>query len=338
MYQLNFKGSHYDAGLQFGSKIKSEGWKLKEQTITDISEERMEYVGNAVEIYQREYPEILEEIKGIADGQEMEFELLAAFILGMYSFTIDNHCTCIALRTSENHMIFGRNSDFLVELESKYGSYCYDLDNSYRFIGNSTAFVEMEDGINEHGLAVGFTFIYSREKKLGLNAGIIVRYLLEKCRTVEECIKALEAMTIGSAQTLTIADPSGDMAVVECNAHELVTIRPKERPCVYTTNHFNSVSMKKYMEAPEDILFSHLRYKVASEALSKEEEYTFDFVKDLLSGKKGFMCQYDRALGADTVWSSLYDLTALKYYRCEGNPSREIYKEDLRMQSSCKKK
>ena len=43
---------------------------------------------------------------------------------------------------------------------------------------------------------------------------------------------------------------------------------------------------------------------------------------DLLTGKKGFLCQYDRATGKDTVWSVVYDLKRRRIYRAEGNPSR----------------
>lgn len=328
---LSFKGSHYDAGLQYGSMLKANGCLLKDGVLSGLSDERKLYAVKAMEIYKREYPEILEEIRGIAEGQDLYMEALGAFLLGMYSFTIDNHCTCIALETTEKHILFGRNSDFLVELEDQYGSFYYALDNSYRFIGNSTAFVQMEDGVNQYGLAVGLTFIYSKEKIPGFNAGILVRYLLEKCKTVEECLKALKNLTIGSAQTLTLADSSGNMVVVECNAHEVVIIRQNSHKCVYTTNHFNSPSMRKYMEPPEDVLFSHLRYEVASKALIENHDYSFDFLKDLLSGRMGFMCQYDRNLGADTVWSVIYDLTDSKIYRCDGNPSREQYKEDTRM-------
>ena len=50
----------------------------------------------------------------------------------------------------------------------------------------------------------------------------------------------------------------------------------------------------------------------------------------LLSGKHGFLCQYDRKTGKDTVWSVIYDLTNKKIFRTEGNPSRKKYKEDTR--------
>ena len=52
--------------------------------------------------------------------------------------------------------------------------------------------------------------------------------------------------------------------------------------------------------------------------------------KELLSGKHGFLCQYEKKSGKDTVWSVVYDLKNLKIYRAEGNPSRCRFREDER--------
>ena len=47
----------------------------------------------------------------------------------------------------------------------------------------------MEDGINEYGLAIGLTAVYPTVKQLGLNAGMMLRLFLEKCKTVDEVIQ-----------------------------------------------------------------------------------------------------------------------------------------------------
>jgi len=56
-----------------------------------------------------------------------------------------------------------------------------------------------------------------------------------------------------------------------------------------------------------------------------------EYAKATLSGKYGFMCQYDRKKNADTVWSVVYDLKRKQVWRVEGNPSRKPFKEDIRM-------
>lgn len=129
----------------------------------------------------------------------------------------------------------------------------YNLDNSYSFNRNTTAFVEMEDGINEYGLAVGFAFIYPKTRKASINSGMLVRYLLEKCKTTKEAIQNIKILPIASAQTLTIADRNGDIAVIECNPEKVEIIRPnQDGNFVTTANNFNSEVLKEYKH-PESV-------------------------------------------------------------------------------------
>ncbi len=59
--------------------------------------------------------------------------------------------------------------------------------------------------------------------------------------------------------------------------------------------------------------------------------FSVDLIRDILSGKYGFMCQYDRKLDADTVWSVIYDIRNSEIYRVEGNPKRKTFKKDPRL-------
>ena len=48
-------------------------------------------------------------------------------------------------------------------------------------------------------------------------------------------------------------------------------------------------------------------------------------------GNKGFMCQYDKSLNFETIWSSTFDLDSLTIYRSEGNPRKCKYVKDERL-------
>lgn len=56
----------------------------------------------------------------------------------------------------------------------------------------------MDDGVNEYGLAVGLTFVYPKVRKYGFNAGMLVRYILEKCQTTQEALSFLKSVPIAS--------------------------------------------------------------------------------------------------------------------------------------------
>ena len=51
-------------------------------------------------------------------------------------------------------------------------------------------------------------------------------------------------------------------------------------------------------------------------------------------GNKGFMCQYDKSLNFETVWSSIFDLDSLTIYRSEGNPRKCKFIKDERLKSN----
>jgi predicted choloylglycine hydrolase len=338
MYHGRFKGTHYEAGFKYGSMLRKHGVIINGSPTFEITQEMKKFAADCAILYEEYYPEVIQEIKGMADGQETSFEILSQILFPMYCFRPKNHCTCFAISDHEN-MIFGRNSDFLVSIEKLYMNCIYSLDGVYAFNGNTTAFIQMEDGMNEHGLAVGLTFIYPHIRKPGLNAGMLLRYLLEKCKNVEEAITALKKLPIASAQTLTIADKEGDIAVVECNSKKFTVVYPKENEnFVVTANDFNSEELKEF-RTPDyiDDWQSHDRYNTAKEALvANKKKYSLEFAMNLLAGKYGFMCQYDRKKNTDTVWSVVYDVKNRKIYRVEGNPSRKMFKEDVRMKNVLK--
>lgn len=166
MYHGRFKKSHYEAGFNGGRLLYENHKKISDNPTFKITKERRKFADKCLSIYEKFYPEVLDEIKGLANGQNGTYEDFYTFLLSMYCFEFDNHCTCFAF-SDHNNIILGRNSDFLVSLEKLYMNCLYHLDKAYAFNGNTTAFIEMEDGMNEYGLAVGLTFIYPTIVKPG---------------------------------------------------------------------------------------------------------------------------------------------------------------------------
>ncbi|WP_343208047.1 C45 family autoproteolytic acyltransferase/hydolase [Anaerolentibacter hominis] len=332
MYHTRWKINHYEAGYHYGKRLREHGAKLTDILPRKEIPGRKEFCEACILVYQREYPQILAEIRGIADGQEMPFSELSEFLLGMYNYTAQTFCTCFACR-QDDQVIFGRNSDFVTALEDTYDSCYYQLDGCYSFIGNTTSMSQIEDGVNEWGLAAGLTFVWPVVKAPGLNAGFLVRYILENCRDVPEALLALENLTVSSSQTITLADRKGNMAVVESNSEKRSVLTPLPgQSFVAAANDFHSSELKACRAPAEDLIHSGERYQTACGALKEfQGRYSAEFARDLLAGKYGFMCQYDRTAGMDTVWSSLYLLNENKVFRCEGNPSRKKWLEDNRL-------
>ena len=102
---------------------------------------------------------------------------------------------------------------------------------------------------------------------------------------------------------------------------------------VCATNTFHLPGMVGYNNDKIDNWFAEERYQTLYSAFSeKNGGFNFPFAEKLLSGDYGFLCQYDRSTGKDTVWSVIYDMKRHKIYRSEGNPRRHKFKEDTRFQ------
>ena len=66
---------------------------------------------------------------------------------------------------------------------------------------------------------------------------MLLRLMLETCRTVEQALALARRVPIASAQTLTLADAGGAIAVLECNSSRLEVVRRRRagRLCVPPT-------------------------------------------------------------------------------------------------------
>ncbi len=332
MYHVHFRGTHYQMGYHWGAALAKRGHFLLAHIPFEITPDRIAFAEACLPIYQRYFPEILEEIQGLASGQNCKAALLQAVLFSMYAMPPACNCSCFAV-SNRTHILFGRNSDFLTALERLNMNVIYRFSSaSYDFTGNTTAFLEMEDGINAHGLAIGLTAVSPTSIKAGFSAGLLLRFCLEKCRRTAEVIQLIKRLPIASAQTFTIADTSGEIAVIESCADGCVVLSSTtQQPFVCATNLFCSPELSAQQNLEVDNWQAQTRYDTLSRTLSADaKEFDVQKAQQLLAGENGFLCQYDRSTGKDTVWSVLYDLNGQAIYRVEGNPNRCKFCRDER--------
>lgn len=64
-----------------------------------ITEERKEFAKKCISVYQEYYPEILDEIRGIADGQGTSYEDMYTFLLSMFLLNLIINVRVLQLQT-----------------------------------------------------------------------------------------------------------------------------------------------------------------------------------------------------------------------------------------------
>ena len=342
MYHLRLKGDHYEMGVKQG-KIFNRGQVTFPLQLDGF---QLEHGKQSEVILRKFFPEVCEEIKGVSDSINADYLHFASWMLcmGCCMYNLERNipvevrgCTAFAY-AADGRVIYGRNNDLPPYLRDGSKSEIYAPKNGNRFNITTSSFINGEEGLNEHGLAVAMTFVMTGQGKIraGFNSCFIVRYLLEKANNTEQAILLLCDLPTASNCNILLADKDGRMAVVECtpsakNIREAETFDNGRIVC--TVNSFTSDKMKTYDDSDGNDYDSHKRYQVVMDSFSSErirEDY-IETTKRCLRGDYGFMCQYDNEPDFETVWSSIFDLKNLTIYRAEGDPRKKKFVKDNRL-------
>lgn len=341
MYHLRLKGSHYQMGVKRGNIFK----KANISFPLLLDDFQLQH-GKESEIILKEFfPEVCEEIRGVTDTIGEDYMKFVSWMLcmGCCMYNLENNfpleirgCTAFAFSKGE-FVIYGRNNDLPPYLKDGSKSEIYAPENGNKFNITTSSFINGEEGINEHGLAVAMTFVLTelKEIKAGFNSCFIVRYLLEKANNTDHAMSLIMDLPVASNCNILLSDKSGKMAVVECTPTKK-KVREAQKSkmgnVICTVNSFISDEMKPYDFAKGNDYHSYTRYCVVmNHLLNISDDDPIDSTEKLLKGEYGFMCQYDDEPDFETVWSSIFDLKTLMIYRAEGDPRKKKFITDSRL-------
>ena len=341
MYHLRLKGNHYDMGVKRGNIFKKSGiiFPLCLDTF------QLEHGQQSEKILNRYFHEVCDEIKGVSDTINEDYLRFVSWMLAMgcCMYNLDKNypleirgCTAFAVKY-QNKIYYGRNNDLPPYLKKGSKSEIYKPTSGYAFEITTSSFINGEEGINEMGLAVAMTFVLTDLKDIqpGFNSVFVVRYLLEKAKDVNHAIQLLEPLPVASNMNILLADRSGNMKVVECTPYQKHIRKPIELDngitFICTVNHLTSSKMKKYELAGDTYKASERYMTVCNAFKNYNNEDMVEYIQSILKGEHGFICQYEKALNFETVWSSIFDLQTLDIYRVEGNPEKKKFIEDKRL-------
>lgn len=341
MHKIRLAGSHYEMGVELGKFF------LREQVTFPIhlDQFQIEHGRRSEKILREIFPQACREIQGVSDTLGLDYLTFASWMLcmGCCMYNLERNipgevrgCTAFAC-CKEGKRIYGRNNDLPPYLREGCKSEWYIPKNGNEFILNTSSFINGEEGLNEHGLAVAMTFVMTGLDKIrpGLNSCFLVRYLLEKADTVGKAIALLMDLPVASNCNILLADSGGDMAVVECTPFQKKVRNARgygEEKLICTVNSFTSPEMRPYDDSRGNDYDSEKRYQVVLDAFADRfQGDVAEDVKALLRGEYGFMCQYDREPDFETVWSSVFDLESLRIFQTEGDPRKYLFALDDRL-------
>ena len=324
MYHPRLYGSFYGMGFKYGSL-------LRQKAIAPLSmtQRQAEFGAQCYQSVQHFYPELIAEFEGFAAGWQWEVAELGAFVAGLGVFDVTGKCSAFASRTPDG-VVFGRNYDLLYKLRKTTESCLIAPQDKFAYVSQSDVFIGRCDGVNETGLAIAMSFVNGTQIRPGITFHLIIRKVLETCRTVADAIALIQSTQVASANNFLIADAAGNMAVVESAPQGTEVRQPAANEtflCI--TNQFQHPKMQAFDQGGIGWCRSAERYQHLGDRLSQYPQIDMEIAQAILSTAP--VCLDLRREQFGTLWSVVANLKTLAIARAEGKPKPTNYRPETRL-------
>jgi predicted choloylglycine hydrolase len=136
-----------------------------------------------------------------------------------------------------------------------------------RVIAMREAFWGCLDGMNEDGLSLSLTFGGSRAHGPGIAMPMVLRYVLETCRTTEAAVAKLLSIPVPMAQNVTVLDSRGKVATVFTGPDRA----PAATDRMFCTNHQEAIVWPEMAAASRTLeREAHLGREIAAHGMTLE--------------------------------------------------------------------
>jgi len=334
MFHSKVKGTYYEMGYRYGTVIYKHGFRVSKQPA-----EKLDFGRKSEKEVKRIFPEVLEEIHGLADACHASYEDLSAFILSIGAFKAEPMCSAFATFNG-SVVVFGRNYDFYYSFEKYTEAYLTCPKDGFWSVGHSDIFIGREDGVNEKGLVVATTGVGSQGKSPGISFILALRCVLDKCANVNEGARILSDAQHTSTFDFLLSDKEATMAVVEASPNRVRARRPKEdENFIVCTNHFLHPEMLELEDTKARCWDSVPRYETIYNLLQHQNgKIDVKAAQKILSNHSGYVCSHQEKIRLGTLWSVIANLKELQIFRAEGPPCRTKYRQDVRLSEAIQKR
>lgn len=320
MSMIKFSGTRAEYGLFIAERLAQNGHDF-------YSTANMDTLRTQLKIYQKYYPEIIEENTAIATALGIDVDLLlyeeiASFVDHQrHRANLHTHgCTIFAIHEGTQTFV-GRNYDWLPSAREFFESYALAIRNTNQYFafsdegvwrrhtGKNTRKPYFEDAINEHGLYIGLTYAHIDKWNYGLSPTHLIRYVAEKCQNTTQALRAFNRLPAAVPKNYLIADATGHLAVVEHAANTHAVVRPQPNGVLVHTNHCLSPELRRFDHVLKHnpTASSFVRYAEAEHLISMQLP-GFQFT-DLWR----ILRQSHYIYNEDTIWSLALELSSGRF-------------------------
>jgi len=280
-------------------------------------------------IIAKHFPELLEEIRGIAEGAQLPYDSI--LLETAYPFTTDTplNCTIISAfgtATADGTPIVGRNYDFLLDFRK-----CNQLRSvtgknaKFSFVGGTITMLGVEEGMNSAGLFIGDAGWEPKElpASRGLSSRQVMQLVLENCASVDTAIEFIRQTPkfANNAGTCYLLADKKEAVIMEMGLTKSCLRRPEEDVLV-ASNAFLTL-MREEIKPSEPAALS--RYDLARKHLHENRgKVDKIFMQNLLSDHNIPICSHNEI---NTLRSIIARTNERKMLVVDGHPCTSKYEE-----------
>ncbi|CAM3728211.1 C45 family autoproteolytic acyltransferase/hydolase [Alkalicoccus chagannorensis] len=181
-------------------------------------------------------PDLWEEMEGISDGLQWQLEDVIHEYGGYQQSWVKSGCS--AFMTPH---LYARNYDY--HPKTYDGRFVlWQPERGAAHVGFAQRMIGRMDGMNEHGLALGYHFVNRISPEDGFICCTLARFVLESCRNTEEAVEALKRLPHRHSFNYSISDAAGSSAVVEGSGKGAEVLWDHGHVC---TNHYRLPDKQK---------------------------------------------------------------------------------------------
>lgn len=338
MFFYSTHGSPYEMGKQTGQAAalaigsmldyltrQFRDWDLKK--FEEIRRERMAYT-------EKIYPELVEEIQGIADGSGFPFHLI--YLMNFYAVIRPGKesCSNIIFPNTPDGPLLAKTNDLPVNEGHRSGVRRIVPDNGPALLGSTfPGTVWCAPALNELGLAMGASSCAARVDAPAdmLSPHVLTRYVLSRAGTTQEALAVLESVDIPPwGLNLALVDRSGDAVIVEkAGTHQ--SVRRANGAPIFCTNHSCADAMSEYaIHSPAVMTESHDRFNAIGNIIHRGEPGVGLLKKVVAFAEQpGAVCRSGDVdpLGYETEFSCILHPAAGKAEFCFSRADRDPWRE-----------
>jgi isopenicillin-N N-acyltransferase-like protein len=271
-------------GQQIGEACRSKVWhsiesakKLVEATFEQLQLTWDGAINQARKYFpfaQERYPQYVDELAGLAEGANVEFDDLAV-VNGLEAVTMDalhlTRCTSMAVNeehTENGHVLVAHNEDWMPEDEADIFILHARPEDEPPFLAMTYGGLLPNIGLNALGIAQCCDSVYPNDSRVGIPRVVVSRAVLA-ARTLDQAIRSTLVPLRAAGYNHLIAHESGEIYNIEVSARHFSVIYAESGYSVHT-NHYLDEKMHAIEAEPEQMISTRIRYNRASRMLRQK--------------------------------------------------------------------